>query len=133
MRLSDIKGDRTFDVIADCIDPILNIAEDENAAEMFKRLALPEGMSPKHFLAERARKSLPVLMRGHKCDLITIMASMKGISEKEFLEQVNLVTLPRDVIELLTDELFLSFFTSDESGAGGNSSGAAPESSAGEA
>ena len=28
MKLSDIKGERTLDVIADIIDPIANIAED---------------------------------------------------------------------------------------------------------
>ena len=37
MRLSDIKGDRVFDVIADIIDPIANIASDETASALFKR------------------------------------------------------------------------------------------------
>ena len=37
MRLSDIQGDRVFDVIADIIDPVANIAEDDDAASFFKR------------------------------------------------------------------------------------------------
>ena len=32
MRLSDIQGERVFDVIADIIDPIANIAEDDAAS-----------------------------------------------------------------------------------------------------
>ena len=45
MRLSDIKGERTLDVIAEIIEPIANIAEDEAAAELFRREKPPEGMS----------------------------------------------------------------------------------------
>ncbi len=56
MRLSDIKGERTLDVIADIIDPIANIAEDEVASDLFKREKLPEGMTAKKFLLQRARK-----------------------------------------------------------------------------
>ena len=41
MKLSDIQGDRVFDVIADIIDPIANIAEDEKASAMFRREKLP--------------------------------------------------------------------------------------------
>ena len=44
MRLSNVKGERTFDVIAELIDPIYNIAMDPEAAAMFKREKLPEGM-----------------------------------------------------------------------------------------
>ena len=50
MRLSDIKGDRTLEVIAEIIDPIANIAEDEEASAMFKREKLPDGMTAKKFL-----------------------------------------------------------------------------------
>lgn len=66
MRLSDIKGDRTLEVIAEVIDPICNIAEDDAAMAMFRREKLPDGMEPKRFLLARARKSLPVLLKRHQ-------------------------------------------------------------------
>ena len=34
MRLSDVRGDRTLDVIADLIDPISEIASDEEAVAL---------------------------------------------------------------------------------------------------
>ena len=37
MKLSDIKGERTLDVIAELIDPISNIASDKVAADLFVR------------------------------------------------------------------------------------------------
>ena len=36
MKLSDIKGDRVFDVIADLIDPVASIAQDAQAAALFR-------------------------------------------------------------------------------------------------
>ena len=50
MRLSDIKDDRVFDVIADIIDPIANIASDLTASFLFKRQKLPEVITSKAFL-----------------------------------------------------------------------------------
>ena len=77
MRLSDIKGDRVFDVIADIIDPIANIASDETASALFKREKLPEGMTAKAFLLERARKAVPALLKGHKSDIIAVLATIQ--------------------------------------------------------
>ena len=93
MRLSDIKGDRVFDVIADIIDPIANIASDETASALFKREKLPEGMTAKAFLLERARKAIPALLKGHKSDIITVLATIEGVSSKEYRASLTLAKL----------------------------------------
>lgn len=125
MRLSDIKGDRTLEVIAEIIDPIANIAEDEAASAMFKREKLPEGMTANKFLMKRARKSLPVLLKGHKADIIAILSAIEGISAEEYSGTLNLVKLTKDCIDLLTDEVFMQLFISAQSE---NNSGSAQES-----
>ena len=123
MRLSDIQGERVFDVIADIIDPIANIAED-NAASAFKREKLPEGMTVKQFATQRARKALPALLKGHKGDIIAILASIEGVSAESYKGALNLVKLMRDATELLTDEAFGALFLSAQSG---KTSGSAQE------
>ena len=115
MRLSDIKGDRTLEVIAEIIDPIANIAEDEEASTMFKREKLPDGMTAKKFLMKRVRKSLPVLMKGHKADIIAILSSIEGVSREEYAGALNLVKLVKDCTDLLTDEVFMELFISAQS------------------
>lgn len=129
MRLSDIQGERVFDVIADIIDPIANIAEDETASALFKREKLPEGMTAKQFVTQRARKALPALLKGHKSDIISILASIEGVSAERYKGALNLVKLIRDAAELLTDEAFGALFLSAQSG---NSSGSAQENTEGE-
>ena len=125
MRLSDIKGDRTLEVIAEIIDPIVNIAEDEEASAMFKRGKLPDGMTAKKFLMNRVRKSLPVLLKGHKADIIAILSAIEGVSAEEYAGALNLVKLVKDCTDLLTDEVFMELFISAQSE---NNSGSAQES-----
>ena len=124
MRLSDIKGERTLEVIAEVIDPICNIAEDSEAMALFRREKLPDGMDAKAFLLQRARKSIPVLLKRHKGDIIAILAAIDGVSPEDYSGALNLVRLFRDATDLLTDEAFADLFISAQAG---KSSGSAPE------
>lgn len=124
MKLSAIQGDRVFDVIADIIDPIANIAEDKKASAMFRREKLPEGMTAKRFMMQRARKALPVLLKDHKGDIIAILAAIEGVSADAYKDALNLVKLSQDTVELLTDDAFIELFLSAQSE---NSSGSAQE------
>ena len=124
MRLSDIKGDRVFDVIADIIDPIANIASDETASALFKREKLPEGMTAKSFLLKRARDAVPALLKGHKSDIITVLSTIEGVSADDYRASLTLAKLMKDTAELMTDEAFGELFISAQSG---NSSGSAQE------
>lgn len=124
MKLSDVKGERTFDVIAEIIDPIMNISADKSAAELFRREKVPEGMETRQYLVSRVKKSLPPLLKNHKQDVICLISAIAGVTPKEYVDGLNLLTLTRDCIELLTDDAFLQFFTSAQNG---DSSGSAPE------
>lgn len=128
MRLSDIQGERVFDVIADIIDPVANIAQDNAASALFRRERLPEGMTVKNFLVWRARKSLPVLFKEHKGDIIAILAAIEGVSEEQYKSELTIVKLMQDATELLSDEAFGALFLSAQSG---NSSGSAQENTEG--
>ena len=125
MRLSDIKSDKTLEVIAEIIDPIANIAEDEEASAMFKREKQPDGMTAKKFLLKRVRKSLRVLLKGHKADIISILSAIEGVSAEEYAGALNLVKLVKDCTDLLTDEAFMELFISAQSE---TNSGSAQES-----
>lgn len=128
MKLSDIKGDRVLDVIADIIDPIANMVQDKDVAAMFKREAVPDGMGARDFFAERMRKGLPVLLKGHKADIIAIMAAIEGVTPGQYAESLDLPKLFTDVTELVTDDAFLDFLSSSETAKGADAPGAASES-----
>lgn len=124
MKLSQIKGDRVIEVIADIIDPISNIATDKKASELFSRAKLPEGADPKEFVIKRIKKSAPYLLREHKADIVAIFAAISGESYEEYAAKLTIVKLLQDFTELLNDEDFKALFFSAQSG---NASGSASE------
>lgn len=125
MKLSDIKGDRVLDVIADIIDPIANMVQDKDIAAMFKREAVPDGMEARDFFAKRMRKGLPVLLKGHKADIIAIMAAIEGVTPEQYAASLDFPKLFTDVMELVTDDVFLNFLSSSETGKGAGAPGSA--------
>ena len=128
MKLSDVKGERVFDVLADIIDPIANIAEDEQAAALFKKAKLPKGMTPGKFLLERARKAVPPLLRGHKRDIIAILAAIEDVEPETYEGTLDMLKLFKDCTSLLSDEAFSELFISAQTG---GTSGAAQETTTG--
>lgn len=111
MKLSDIKGERVFDVIADIIEPVTNIAQDKEIT-LFKRETPPEGMTSRTFAVQKISKNAPLLLKRHKGDISTILASIKGQTVEEYVDGLNMAALSIDLLELLNDKEFVSFFTS---------------------
>nr|DAE40236.1 MAG TPA: hypothetical protein [Caudoviricetes sp.] len=110
MKLSDIKGERAIDVIADLIEPVAHIAEDEKAAKLFRREKLPNGESAKSFLLKRIRTSVPALLRGHKDDLIEIMSAIEGVGKENYAASLTIPKLIADIHELFNDSELLALF-----------------------
>lgn len=109
MKLSDVRGKRTLDVIADLIDPVANIAQDKEAVDLFKRQEAPKGMDAREFFAKRAKKHAPKLLKNHKDDIIKILSTIEGTDPEEYAESLNLAKIIKDLAELVTDEEFVSF------------------------
>lgn len=128
MKLSDIKGDRVLDVIADIIDPIANMVQDKDVAAMFKCEAVPDGMEARDFFAKRMCKGLPVLLKGHKSDIIAILATIEGVAPEQYAASLNLAKLFTDVMELLTDDAFVNFLSSSETETAASALGSASAS-----
>ena len=116
MKLSDVRGERTLDVIADLIDPVASIASDPEAAALFRREKVPEGVEPRDFFVKRARKAAPALLKGHRQQVIQILATIEGTDPAEYAESLNLAKLLRDVVDLMTDEEFVAFLSPSETG-----------------
>lgn len=123
MKLSEIKGERTLDVIAELIAPIANIAADKEVAAIFKREKAPEGVNPREFAVKRLKNGVPSLLKSHKQDVIAILASIEGTTPAEYTDSMNLAKLAKDCFDLITDEEFSNLFISAMPG--GENSGSA--------
>lgn len=128
VRMSEIKGERCIDILADLVDPVANIAADKEAAELFGKRDLPEGMTVKEYVIFRLKRAIPALLRSHKADLVKIFSTLSDMTEQEYLDQLTFEGIILDVTSLMTDALFNAFFTSQQSM--GIPSGSASENTA---
>lgn len=127
MKFSEIKGERALDVICELIEPIVNIATDDDAADFFHRVELPEGEDVYQFTYKRLKKSYPALLGKHKSDIIHIMATIEGMEDSEYLAALDMHKLLASLSELLTDPVFRGFFISAQSKNVNTSSASAQE------
>lgn len=126
MKLSDVKGDRVIDVIADVIEPISNIARDKAVIEMLRNEANDKGEVKNPSMLHIATK-LPKVLKHHKSDVIAILAAVNGVTAKDYAAELTMMKLVKDVYDLLTDRSFSDFFKSAQLSGDENASGSAPE------
>lgn len=119
MKLSEIKGEAAIDVLVEIIDPISKILTDQDIKNF--------GKGKKNLI-----HLTKVLLKNHKNEVIDIMAAVNRTEREAYVKDLNLLTLPVAVIDLLTDPLVQSLFTSaaengDENTFGSQSENAAEE------
>lgn len=98
MKLSEYKGEKALDLLADIIEPVAEIASDvevRNAAEKKDKL-----------------KVVKLILKSHKKSIMEIMAAIDETPVNEY--QVNILTLPVKLLEILNDKDLWGFFTSAE-------------------
>lgn len=96
MRLSDIKGENAIDVLAELMDPIVEIFSDPDVKKSYE---------------ENKIKAIKTALKGHRKAVIHMMAVLNMKTDEEYLENLNMATLPKDIFDLLNDPELESLFT----------------------
>ena len=107
MKLSDIKGERAVEVIADLIESIANIASDKECADLFSVKPV-SGEDKKVTARKHLVKKVPTLLKSHKRDVIKIIATLDGKS----VDDMNLFSITAALIGFVQDEALIELFTS---------------------
>jgi len=96
MKLSEIKGERALEVIADLIDPISRLLKDD----MFK----------KKVQGDNRLDAVKYLLKNHQRDVIEILALINDADPKTYAP--SLIELPMMLMDLLSDPDVMSLFGS---------------------
>ena len=107
MKLSDIKGERAIEVIADLIEPVANIATDKECADLFSVKPV-KGEDKNASARKHLVKKVPLLLRTHKRDVIQIIATIDWKS----VDDMNLFSITAALIGIVQDEALIELFTS---------------------
>lgn len=97
MKLSDYKGEDALDLLADILEPAMEIISDKRISEATK--------------GEMSRGALvKLIVKNHKTAILTIMALIQG--EDPATYKPDVLTLTANLMELLSDEAFTELFQS---------------------
>lgn len=99
MKLSEIKGERALDVLADLIDPVAEIFGDKEIMT-----ALQSGKAP--------AKAIKLALKNHKRAVLDMMAAIDGEDPETY--QPSLFVLPKRLLDLLNDPEVQQLFSSQE-------------------
>lgn len=107
MKLSELKGEKALDVLAEIIEPAVAIMQDKD-------------------VVTNARKGntlgvVKVMCKSHKREVITILAALEEQNPDTY--EVGLLTLPAKLLELLNDPEIQRLFTPAGQTSGAQSSG----------
>jgi hypothetical protein len=105
VKLSDVKGERSLDVIADLIEPVVSLATSDEFKAAFKG---SDGTDN----AERLRKYSPLIIKAHKREIVTILSTIEGVSPEEYEENMTIASVISDIAELMSDDAFTGFLAS---------------------
>lgn len=94
-KLSEIKGEEALDVLAEIIEPITIIANDEEVKAGFET---------------NVAKCVSIAIKNHKKEIIEIFACINGKSVDETLSEIDLLTLPSYMVDVLNEPAVQSLF-----------------------
>ena len=96
MKLSDLKGEAALEALADIIDPAIEILADKEMVKAFKT-------KPRIEIIKMAIKR-------HKKAVLTILAALDGETPETY--EVNILSLPKKMLEVFNDPELQSLFSS---------------------
>lgn len=110
MKLSEYKDGEALDILADLIEPTALILADEGMRDSLRKCSNKAQMAA-------------VVIKTHKSEVMRILAAVNGVPADEY--HCNLLTLPRQVMEIMNDEDLMDFFISWGQTEGESNSGSA--------
>lgn len=115
MKLSEFKNEDALDLLADILEPAARIFSDKAVADAAR--------------AGKQADAVKAAIKGHKEDVIAIVAALHKTAPDKC--EFDVLTLTKDVLEILNDEELQTFFTSQVQTEEESASGSATENTEG--
>ena len=95
-KLSEIKGEEALDVLADILEPIITIVNDSEVQAGFET---------------NVAKCVSIALKKYKKEVLGVFSCINGKSVEETLEEIDLLTLPAYIVDLLNEPAIQDLFS----------------------
>lgn len=96
MKLSDIKGERAIEVLADLMEPVAEIMADKEVVALIR--------------SGQKIKGISAALKNHKKACLTVLALTEGEDPETYCPSI--LAIPKKGLELLNDPELMSLFSS---------------------
>ena len=100
-KLSEFKDDEAMDVLAEIIDPMVNMMKN-------KEFVLAMRGNRQEKIKPNRVEAIKIAITDNRSDVVKIMAVLNETPVKEF--HYNLLTLPQMMVEMFNDKELMDFF-----------------------
>ena len=94
-KLSEIKGEEAIDVLAELLVPITEISKDEEVRAGFET---------------NVAKCVSIALKKYKKEVMEMLAVINGKTVEETAEEIDVLSLPTYLIEILSEPAIQSLF-----------------------
>lgn len=108
MKLSEYRGDDALEVLAELLEPAVEILADSDIAAAWR------DKNPNKTRGQKQLKAVSIALKKHKEAVIAILAALDHETPDEYRKKINVVTLPKKLLEVLNDKDLRTFFISQE-------------------
>ena len=115
-KISEFKDDEAMDVLAEILEPAVNIAKNKKFVNAFRGT---EDEKPNRI------EAVKILLNENREDIVKIMAVLNETPVEDF--HYSLITLPSMILQVLNDKEVLSFFSTQGETDSATSSGSVME------
>ena len=122
MKLSELTAEQGLEAIANSLEHIGNIADDDDALSLCQKLVPQEGEKYIKVFA-RGAKTAPRLLKTHKDDVIGILAAFELQSVEEYKKKHKLMDVIKGMVDLVNEPEVRQLFFSAPTGETGEHSG----------
>lgn len=109
---SEIKGKGALSAFAEMIDPLCNIAEDEDTREMYRQEKKPENRDTRSYIVSLLYR----VLAKHEDDFCRIMAVCYGTTPEKYAANLTYEAALQDWAALAGDPVWRAFFTQAQGG-----------------
>lgn len=109
IKVKEVTGKKAIKLISSLIEPIANIAQDNDFVKMFQVKNADSDKSK--IVTKRITDSLPKLLETHDEDVLRILAAFNEESYEEYEKRASFPVILSDAVEVLTQEGLLDFLS----------------------
>lgn len=110
MKLSEMSIEQQAAAICDLCEPVGTLLEDARVGQVLSALSAKDGETVGELIGRAVKKIIPLLLKEHLAELVSIAAILTGKSPQE-VKKGGIIGLVRDFKSSFDGEL-LDFFTS---------------------